>query len=494
MGSWSGALLALISAVAADDWDRMRGLAKKRSGTAEVVELRELLEEYVPSDADERSVHALLAVEEALEKRGRDLEDALGKQIERSGGDRSVLDSVRRTQDSVRDWLEGIEDADRALQVLDWALEDGRNSALSARLRFARALAPQLELIPEAAIREKLSSRKAEERLVALQVLASGKEAPAAFRDSLIATLQDEEPSVRLLAVHALGRTPEDALFEPIVECMRLGPPFVVRDAVTVLEDWSGQSFGASPDVWHKWRDDGGTLRAGAREIRFADDAPSSAGVDEREDSEFEGDTYYGIPQDGKAIVYVLDISDSMGSWWGPPPKDGSPQITRIRRAVLELQRSLRQLTQDKTFNIVVYAQTVKVFSKEMEPAAPRVIERACKWIEEQRTAVWTHTYGALQRVFQLAGRSADDRLYDAGVVDTVFLLTDGVPTLPGLGSGSTTDVADRIHRAVERWNPLRRISIHTIGFGAIDGGSFLEEVAARNHGNCVLVKPMHSR
>lgn len=103
------------------------------------------------------------------------------------------------------------------------------------------------------------------------------------------------------------------------------------------------------------------------------------------------------------------------------------------------------------------------------------------------------------------------DELYVAEC-DTMFVMTDGVPTIPGAqGAGTTAaptgppaggragagrgpgggdrlapDSTEAILEATLRWNVCRRVVIHTIGLGDRFSGSFLESLAKENGGNFV--------
>ena len=82
---------------------------------------------------------------------------------------------------------------------------------------------------------------------------------------------------------------------------------------------------------------------------------------------------------------------------------------------------------------------------------------------------------------FRFAGRGAHDKYYDLGV-DTIFLLTDGTPTT----TDGKQDSTEKIIKAVERWNPYRRVVVHTIGIGEKINRPFLERLAADNGGRFV--------
>ena len=70
-----------------------------------------------------------------------------------------------------------------------------------------------------------------------------------------------------------------------------------------------------------------------------------------------------------------------------------------------------------------------------------------------------------------MAGRGTVDRYYPV-VADTIFFLSDGAPTIKGSGDkrGLGRDSVEEILAAVQRWNPLGRVVIHSIGLGVRGG------------------------
>jgi uncharacterized protein with von Willebrand factor type A (vWA) domain len=70
-----------------------------------------------------------------------------------------------------------------------------------------------------------------------------------------------------------------------------------------------------------------------------------------------------------------------------------------------------------------------------------------------------TNTYGALSTALGAAGRGTKDKNYEC-VVDTIFFLSDGRPTV-----GEYVDPQD-VLREIRAANKLRKVVIHTIAIG----------------------------
>jgi hypothetical protein len=230
------------------------------------------------------------------------------------------------------------------------------------------------------------------------------------------------------------------------------------------------------------------------------------------------GLAYHGIPLDGERIVFVLDVSLSMGwgmrgrgggSRGGGPPRGGEDQgPIRIDLAKQELIRALGALSPTKSFNIVVFASSTESYEPKLIEATPRAVARAQKWVEELDLQQATALYDGLDLAFVLGGRPHADRFYEPEL-DTLFVLTDGEPTLPpkpgasprgpgggGPGGGGPGgrrgpggvefDSNEAILAAVERWDLFDRVVVHTIGVGGDINRALLEALAQAHGGRFV--------
>ena len=176
--------------------------------------------------------------------------------------------------------------------------------------------------------------------------------------------------------------------------------------------------------------------------------------------------TLFGAAVTGKNIAFVLDISGSMMA--------GTEQGTRLEIAVTELSRVLEnQMTDDTYFNVLPFSGDVYPFSSKLQRAKRKAIELALKKLPKLRAAGETNAYSALKAAF------------DDPDVDTIFVLSDGQPTI------GEEHIPDLIRLRVEEWNRDRRVIINCIGFfpGEAknqDKGAardFLRELADENEG-----------
>ena len=162
-------------------------------------------------------------------------------------------------------------------------------------------------------------------------------------------------------------------------------------------------------------------------------------------------------------IVYVLDISGSMGS--------------RIGRADEELEGALRGLHTGETFNIVAFSGGSRVFDPDMAEASVGAAQRAAAFLHGLEIGGDTNLEDAVTRALMLRD------------VNEVVVLTDGVPTV------GETDFA-ALARTVRRLN-VRHARISTIGLvgrnadgtdNSFEAASLLQEIARDSGGESRLV------
>jgi len=201
----------------------------------------------------------------------------------------------------------------------------------------------------------------------------------------------------------------------------------------------------------------------------------------------------FGLPVTGDSIVFILDVSGSMTSIdrgasgskgrtrrvGGPndPNRDKGP--TRMDRSKRELIATIRRLRKDVRFNIVPFSSPAPFTIQPWKPslvAATSVAKAEAKdFIEGLIAAGSTATDRALEMAF-------DDRS-----MDTIYLISDGVPTHDGSTAGAVPPDTERlvkeIHARVGQLNFLRDVRIFTLGFPQVQRGYLFLEELARAHG-----------
>jgi hypothetical protein len=147
--------------------------------------------------------------------------------------------------------------------------------------------------------------------------------------------------------------------------------------------------------------------------------------------------TYHGLELRSKRVAFVLDMSRSME--WN----------NRVGEAKEELIRLLDALDASVEFNIITFAGTARVWSRNgVLPAASDNVTAAKRFVRRARIGSdGTNTLGAL------AAALADEE------VECIYFLSDGHPTV-----GRTTD-SEKILNLVQRFKQGRHVTIHTIAY-----------------------------
>ncbi len=356
---------------------------------------------------------------------------------------------------------------------------------LSLKLFVARAAGQRGEPFAAALMKALARATQAEELAVVLEGLAGCERAAQPCAPTVLKALQHEDAAVREQAAWALAHLAAPEAIEPLIERLAVEEGRTQRRMGIALEILTGQQLGDSSNAWRNWlAKEGAEFVAGKQPLskgrsKLAD--ALTAPADPKK-----GVYYYGIPQEGKSIVYVIDCSGSMQVSIKNPPKDTGPPVdagadSRMEATKEALIEVLGKLTKGDKFSIVCFNDVVVPYSKGMLVATPAEIRKAQDWVRALQPLQTTNIHDALEQAFALAGRGAQDKYYKS-VVDTIFLLTDGSPTKPD----NTPDSTERILESVRRWNPTKHVVIHTIGIGKALNTTFLQQIASENGGRFV--------
>ncbi len=171
--------------------------------------------------------------------------------------------------------------------------------------------------------------------------------------------------------------------------------------------------------------------------------------------TEGESGSYYEMPIFAEKMVFVIDISGSMGG----------DRIVAAKRELLVAIAGLRESCQ---FGIVTFNDRASAWQRQLVPATDRNKLAAKTFVDGLGVGGSTASYSALDLAFT----------FDT---EAIYFLSDGAPT-----TGNIIAPVD-IVSAVTATNKIRRVSIYTIGVGAGFPGSpldvFLKTLAEQNLG-----------
>jgi len=287
-------------------------------------------------------------------------------------------------------------------------------------------------------VAERLSSPDWQERLaVTDSVAAAGDPAAAPL---LYDRLADPVWQVRLAAAQGLGvlRARESV---PLLIAL-LGKEDRVRvrrAAAESLFRLTGEDYGDFREIWEKWwreRGDG---------FQMPEKTPARKAVPQGERRTVA--EFYGVPVDSERVVFLLDVSSSMGS--SVLTTEGS----ELQRAVNETLRVVKTLPDRAKVNVIVFETEIRLWKKALTTLSAGARKALGNFLAEQRPSGSTNIYDALDAALKLRG------------VETIYLLSDGDPT-----TGRFTR-EEEILEAVQQLNRDKRAAIHCVALG---GGSRL--------------------
>lgn len=168
------------------------------------------------------------------------------------------------------------------------------------------------------------------------------------------------------------------------------------------------------------------------------------------------------VPINEDSIIYVIDISGSMG--WGTQSYTGldgnTTSGTRLDRAKVELVRSIAALTDDFEFNVVAFDCSTTRWASSKQKATPENKASAQSWV----------------MALQDQGATGTGPATALGLEDkenkTVVLLSDGSPNCGASGTSG--------HLSMIQSANTQGAVIHTFGIGATGQfEQFLRDIAS---------------
>jgi hypothetical protein len=429
---------------------------------------------------------------------------------------RRTLNSVSATKRTIVDAL-GLTRNPEAVLRITKATDKERDPVTKAHLLLALATIPDKDAtdIIRAAVAQ-------EDRpwVRTAAIAALSQRGAADGLDLLLGALTDDAWPVRAAAVDALKKLGKAALPDavpPLLQLLAEEQGRLKGDVADALSAMTGASVGADADLWRSWWE--------ANKEKILKGEEGAAGGDSKKKH---GTTarFYGIPTTSRRIAFVIDLSGSMdepanlpddpakrrrqrggatstghggGKGDGPPPPSDPSQRplprnpSKLDVVKKELMQAIWSLPEDALFGLVGYNADVQLLGRGIMKATRANKVDVGKMVSEWVANGGTNIYDALVLALSLGqDKKRPDKKFTAGV-DTIYLLSDGVPNL-----GRIVD-PDEIIADITARVKTRRIKIHTIwvdtGEGGANpqvkedaerGGEFMRELAEKTGGKFV--------
>jgi len=336
----------------------------------------------------------------------------------------------------------------------------------------------------EVAIRS-AASKDPELRAVAMGSLSLRSSDPRAMK-TLLAGLNDKDAAVCNVALQSLRSIRIKPMVGALIDVLanHTDESFKVK-ALGFLVNVSGQNFGLAAVDWKKWWS--------ASEAAFEFPKQEEEGFTSVKKYELD---YFGIEVSSKRLGLVVDISSSMrrlvavkaesleedeaeeaagggGRTRAAPAKkkkkepggivvkDGKAMKIDILKK--EMTRLLKKLPADTFLNMISFDATFKPWQKALQSLKGKGRAKALFYVARITTGSGTNVFDTLEFALK------DKR------VDTIYLLTDGLPTRGRLTA------PEAILKEIKLLNRTRGVTIHTIAFGA--ESNLLRQLAEQNGG-----------
>jgi hypothetical protein len=283
-------------------------------------------------------------------------------------------------------------------------------------------------------------------RLGACHGLADLRTAEAVAR--LEQLLDDDAWQVRAEALWQLASLRRKDTIPLLIARISLERGRLREDLARALRILTGLDLGRLPTRWKQWwaAEGAGFVVPALEDALAAEEARGDAAEQGRTAA-----TFFGLRVLSERVCFVLDTSGSMDE----PSLDGGRTgvggrggPTRIAVAKRELIGALERFPQGGRFNMIFFAGAAETWQRHLTVMASRPRRQAIEFTRERRARGGTAVYDALELAFQ------DEK------VDTIYLLTDGEPTVGRI------IFPRRLRREVAAWNETRHITIHGISVG----------------------------
>ncbi|MEZ6037459.1 MAG: HEAT repeat domain-containing protein [Planctomycetota bacterium] len=282
-------------------------------------------------------------------------------------------------------------------------------------------------------------------RNAAIEVL--GKARDKRQLDVLLQALEHDDWSTRAAAVAALLPLRDKKTVAPLVQRIQKETGRMKKLVADALWQLTAQPFDEDAARWQSW------WQAAAADFEIATEKQLDEAKKTRERRLLTQRTvtpakFFGIQVESHRVIFVLDVSGSMLEAMYGRTYNGRP-AARIDVAKQELTQAIEHLDAGALFNVFVFSNGVDRWLKTGIGAATSADRKdALTWVERLGASGGTNLYDSLRAAF------ADPD------VDTIFLLSDGMPT-----AGDVIDPFG-IRQAVADWNRHRKVVINAIAIG----------------------------
>jgi hypothetical protein len=325
--------------------------------------------------------------------------------------------------------------------------------------------------------------------------------------DAVVALLGDNEWQVQSAAIAAVGQLRIQAAIQPLIDLQREVGRLQIECSESLFKI-TGTDLGVDPTRWQDWWRT--TQEIASWRI------PTDEELAKKAESRKKYDALYGkqapdtpafanIPINSTNVLFIIDVSGSMDDLVVEVEKfQGYRDRKRFTIVQTELLNTIEALTANTNFDIVAFATDIHPWKRRLVPANVVNKDAARSWVRNLKpiggneaqdlamaglsgaanlSAGKTNTLKALMHAFGIDPEkpvkqaiTGFDRAAVKGMLDTVYFLSDGRPSI-----GKLIEAQEILHE-VRRYNEIYKMVFHAIAIGDFQK-EFLQQLAEENGG-----------
>lgn len=264
--------------------------------------------------------------------------------------------------------------------------------------------------------------------------------------DVLITALASDDWTTRKVALEGLLASRSKAGTAAIVGRIGDEEGLMLHRFADVLWQLSGKPFRTNPKAWQAWWQDEGEafepISLDELEVLRVEEEQRRLAQTSRANS------FFGIRVISHRVIFILDVSGSMEERLRGRYVGENGQI-RLDYAKEQLSEVVKRLEKGTYFNLIAFSSGMEAWTPTgLALSTQENIDSALAYAQKLKPGGGTNLYGALKTAF------------DDPEVDTIFVLSDGEPSVGGI-----TDPWG-IRNEVATWNRDRGVVIHAISVG----------------------------
>ncbi|MCH2113283.1 MAG: hypothetical protein MK213_10520 [Planctomycetes bacterium] len=336
-----------------------------------------------------------------------------------------------------------------------------------------------------------------------LAVLGLGREEKVG--GALVEAFLDGDLMVQTAACRALRVVRVKEAIGPLIECLSNGEGRILQEIYPTLIEITDLQFTDDPGVWQRWWERAEEAYVVPSELEIEARRAARQKTNELYVPSKAAGNFAGVPSPSHRQIFVIDVSGSMEEFVVDREKflaDGFTRFEKIEIVRKQVMAAIDSLDSSVKFNILSFATEIEPWRKKLAPANALNKKSAKEFVRKLKPLGGaaaaaaasvgltgsaglnqgrTNSYGALCAALgvpplAMAGRAVTAADSVKSEVDTIYFLSDGIPSV-----GALVDTDD-ILKAIREWNRFRRVTIHTLAIGEFQK-DFMGKLASQNGG-----------